>query len=272
MAKGVTFERRVWNLHCTPVQRGLPPGVASHSLAASRRRQWGNSAPKEITALFLGKSRFVSRANTISRLAQMSRLARLSGLALASGVTVGFSWLWSTPACAEKITNDVAVFAALDKVTARISPMEIKLGQTVTFGALKVTPRVCNTRPPDEAPVTTAFVEIDEIQLDGKAKRIFTGWMFAQSPGLHGVEHPVFDVWLTNCKAPHNEKPMPVADERPPREERPQREDRPRDRPPREDRAPRDDRQPRQQQPSRPRQPSQPTQPSAPSPWGARPY
>jgi hypothetical protein len=127
-----------------------------------------------------------------------------------AGVFAGFAlclvWLQPGTARAEKIVNDVAVFAALDKVTARISPLEIKLGETVTFGALKVTPRACNTRPPTEPPVTTAFVEVDEIQLDGKLKRIFTGWMFAQSPGLHGVEHPVFDVWLTNCKTPHEER------------------------------------------------------------------
>ena len=59
---------------------------------------------------------------------------------------------------------------------------------------------MCFTRPPTEPPLTTAFVEVDEIKLDGEENRIFTGWMFAQSPGLHAVEHPVFDVWLTNCK------------------------------------------------------------------------
>ena len=105
-------------------------------------------------------------------------------------------------ALADRIDNQVAVFAALDKVTARISKLEVKLGETVQFGALKVTPRACYSRPPTEQPKTTTFVEVDEVQLDGKEKRIFTGWMFAESPGLHAVEHPVFDVWLTTCKAP----------------------------------------------------------------------
>lgn len=104
------------------------------------------------------------------------------------------------PSKAEQIENPVAVFAALDKVTARIKPLAIQIGQTAKFGALKVTPRMCFTRPPTEPPLTTAFVEVDEIKLDGEENRIFTGWMFAQSPGLHAVEHPVFDVWLTNCK------------------------------------------------------------------------
>jgi hypothetical protein len=103
---------------------------------------------------------------------------------------------------AQKIKNQIAVFAALDKVTADISPLEIPVDEAMKFGALTITPRICNTRPLTEQPVTSAFVEIDETQLDGTEKRIFTGWMFAESPGLHGVEHPVFDVWLTNCKIP----------------------------------------------------------------------
>ena len=70
------------------------------------------------------------------------------------------------------------------------------------FGALQVTPRVCYSRPPTETPNTDAFVEVDEVTLQGEIKRIFTGWMFAASPGLHAVEHPIYDVWLTDCKNP----------------------------------------------------------------------
>ena len=110
--------------------------------------------------------------------------------------------LGATPADAQRIENSVAVFAALDKVTAKISKLEIPLNQTATFGPLKVTPRVCFTRDPTEPPKTTTFVEVDETQLDGKEKRIFSGWMFADSPGLNAVEHPVFDVWLTDCAQP----------------------------------------------------------------------
>jgi hypothetical protein len=103
---------------------------------------------------------------------------------------------------AERLENGVAVFSALDKVTARIQKLEVPLNQTVKFGALKVTPRACYSRPATEQPKTTSFVEVDEIQLDGKEKRIFSGWMFAESPGLNAVEHPVFDVWLTQCEKP----------------------------------------------------------------------
>jgi len=106
------------------------------------------------------------------------------------------------PAAAQRVENTVAVFAALDKVTAKISRLEVPLNQTATFGALKVTPRVCYTRAPTEPPRTTTFVEVEEKQLDGKEKRIFSGWMFADSPGLNAVEHPVFDVWLTDCSQP----------------------------------------------------------------------
>lgn len=103
---------------------------------------------------------------------------------------------------ADRIENNIAVFSALDKVTARISKFEVTLGQSVTFGSLKVTPRVCFSRPPTEQPKTSTFVEVDELQLDGKEQRIFTGWMFAESPGLYGVEHPTVDVWLTECQKP----------------------------------------------------------------------
>jgi hypothetical protein len=110
--------------------------------------------------------------------------------------------LWPLAARAEKISNQVAVFAALDKMTARIQPLEVPLGKTAKFGGLKITPRACYTRPPTEQPITSSFVEVEEVQLDKTEKRIFTGWMFAQNPGVHAVEHPVFDVWLTNCKMP----------------------------------------------------------------------
>jgi hypothetical protein len=120
--------------------------------------------------------------------------------ALAAGM--GLILLAITPAAAQRIENGKAVFAALDKVTARISKLEVKLGETVRFGALKVTPRACYSRPPTEPPKTSSFVQIDEILLDGKENRIFSGWMFAESPGLNAVEHPVFDVWLTDCSEP----------------------------------------------------------------------
>jgi hypothetical protein len=100
---------------------------------------------------------------------------------------------------AEKISNPVAVFSGLDKITGRIISFDVYIDETVQFGALQVTPRVCYSRPPTVAPLTDAFVEVDEITLNRKVRRIFSGWMFADSPGLHAVDHAVYDVWLTDC-------------------------------------------------------------------------
>ena len=102
----------------------------------------------------------------------------------------------------QKITNKGALFSGLDKITGRIITFDAAIGETVQFGALQVTPRVCYTRPPTETSNTDAFIEVDEVTLQGEVKRIFTGWVFAASPGLHAVEHPIYDVWLTDCKNP----------------------------------------------------------------------
>jgi len=103
-------------------------------------------------------------------------------------------------ATAERIKNPVAEFAGLDKITGRITTFDVYMDETVQFGALQVTPRVCYSSPETAEPKTDAFVEVDEITLDRKIQRIFTGWMFAESPGLNAVDHPVYDVWLKSCK------------------------------------------------------------------------
>jgi hypothetical protein len=113
----------------------------------------------------------------------------------------------------QKIANARAVFSGLDKITGRIISFDAAIGETVQFGALRVTARVCYTRPPTEATNTDAFVEVDEVTLQGEIKRIFTGWMFAASPGLHAVEHPIYDVWLADCASP---EPTRVAQPAPP--------------------------------------------------------
>jgi hypothetical protein len=100
----------------------------------------------------------------------------------------------------QRIANPTAVFSGLDKITGRITSFDVAINETVQFGALQVTPRVCYSRPPTETPNTDAFVEVDEVTLQSEIKRIFTGWMFAASPGLHAIEHPIYDVWLTDCK------------------------------------------------------------------------
>jgi hypothetical protein len=129
-------------------------------------------------------------------------LARLAAALLAA--------MLAAPATAAPINNPVAEFTGLDKITGRTITFDVKIDETVQFGALQVTPRVCHTRPPTEPAQTTAFVEVDEITLANKIQRLFTGWMFAASPGLHAVEHPVYDVWLVDCKLKMGEEEKPV--------------------------------------------------------------
>ncbi len=127
----------------------------------------------------------------------------------------------------QRIANPTAVFSGLDKISGRIISFDVAINETVQFGALQVTPRVCYSRPPTETPNTDSFVEVDEVTLKGEIKRIFTGWMFAASPGLHAVEHPIYDVWLTDCKgaqppavaeaAPQEAKPAAAKPARPAR-------------------------------------------------------
>src|SRR5437763_11644905 len=125
---------------------------------------------------------------------------------------------------AQKIVNKKASFSGLDKITGRIINFDEDIGETVQFGALRVKTDACYTRPATEAANTDAFVEVDEITLQGEVKRIFSGWMFAASPGLHGVEHPIYDIWLTDCKSPDttivSAQPDPVKPLQPPPQKR----------------------------------------------------
>jgi hypothetical protein len=125
---------------------------------------------------------------------------------------------------AQKIVNKKASFSGLDKITGRIINFDEDIGETVQFGALRVKTDACYTRPATEAANTDAFVEVDEITLQGEVKRIFSGWMFAASPGLHGVEHPIYDIWLNDCKGPDttvvSAQPDPVKPPPPPAQKR----------------------------------------------------
>jgi hypothetical protein len=149
------------------------------------------------------------------------RLPILTGLA-AGAVAILVA---TGPAQADRLKNPTAVFAGLDKITGRIISFEVAVDETVQFGALQLTPRVCWTRPPTEAPQTDSFVEVDEVTFNNEYRRIFTGWMYAASPGLSGVEHAIYDVWLTDCKGgtevivdPKEPDPVPPAvEERRPR-------------------------------------------------------
>lgn len=124
-----------------------------------------------------------------------------AALFLGGSIAAHTSWAQQLPnPPTQRIANPIAVFAGLDKVTGRIVAFDVLIDETVQFGALQVTPKVCYTRPPTEPPRTTGFIEVDEVLLDNRVRRIFSGWMFADSPSINAVEHPIYDVWLTDCK------------------------------------------------------------------------
>ena len=126
----------------------------------------------------------------------------LARTCLAAGLLLPAALTPLGSARADRIAHPAAVFSGLDKITGRIISFEVAADETVQFGTLQITERACYTRPATEAPQTTTFVEVNEVDEKNEYKRIFSGWMFAASPGLHGIEHPIYDIWLTDCKSP----------------------------------------------------------------------
>jgi hypothetical protein len=120
--------------------------------------------------------------------------ARALWLGLAAGLPLGL-WSAAQPAVALE-----AVLQGLDKVTARVSTFAAPIGQKVRFGTLEIVADTCVKRPPEEPPETAAFLDIYELKPDQQPQKIFSGWMFASSPGLNPLEHPVYDVWLKDCR------------------------------------------------------------------------
>lgn len=88
----------------------------------------------------------------------------------------------------------------LDKITGRPTDITAPIGKPVNFATLTITVRSCYSTPPSEPPETSAFVQIEERRPDQAARRVFSGWMYASSPGLNGMEHPLYDVWVIACR------------------------------------------------------------------------
>ena len=126
----------------------------------------------------------------------MQGLKRFCILLLATSAALALS----SAAWADKIKNPTAVFSGLDKITGRIVSFEVAVDETVQFGSLQLTPRVCYSRPETEASKTTSFIEVGEVDAANQLTNVFSGWVFAASPGLSAIDHAVYDLWLTSCK------------------------------------------------------------------------
>ena len=94
---------------------------------------------------------------------------------------------------------DIAVLQGLDKVTARVSTFRVAVGTTIQFGTLQITVRTCDKRPPEETPESAAFINVYETRPGESTVGVYSGWMFASSPALAAMEHPVYDVWVVDC-------------------------------------------------------------------------
>jgi hypothetical protein len=101
---------------------------------------------------------------------------------------------WLPPASA-------AVLQTLDKITGRVRTVEAPIEQTIRFGTLDIMARVCRKRPPEETPESAAFLEIRDIKPGETPRTLFTGWMYASSPAVSALEHPVYDVWVIDCRS-----------------------------------------------------------------------
>ena len=116
--------------------------------------------------------------------------------------TVAIAFVCATCPCVAAEPYGTVVLQALDKVTARISTFEAPVGDTVRFGTLHIIARACDKRPPEETPESAAFLDISEIKPGEPAEGVYRGWMFASSPALAAMEHPVYDVWVLDCSTP----------------------------------------------------------------------
>ena len=118
-------------------------------------------------------------------------------LFIALGAALGLAGADGSAAAAAE--GKLAVLQALDKVVARTSKLEAPLDRPVRFGTLRIVVRACHAAPPEEPPENAAFLEIEEVDHEGRSARLYTGWMFSSTPGLAALEHPVYDIWVLAC-------------------------------------------------------------------------
>jgi hypothetical protein len=138
-----------------------------------------------------------------------------SRCARAGRLTAGLAVLLSSLAAGTAARAEIAVLQGLDKITARISTFEAVAGEPAHFGTWEILVRRCHKTPPEEPPESAVFVEIVDVRPDSPSAPLFTGWMFASSPAISALEHPVYDVWVVDCKAGEEAIPQPPEGEQP---------------------------------------------------------
>ncbi len=110
------------------------------------------------------------------------------------------------PAGTTPMAERVAVIRLLNKRNGQMREFELRPGQAVRAGDVIVRLRACETTAPWEVQqLTGAFVQLDVANPQGQFQRVFSGWLYAESPGLNVVEHPIYDVWPRSCAMTHPE-------------------------------------------------------------------
>ncbi len=137
-------------------------------------------------------------------------------LASAARFLIALALLLAVPAAVSAQSTEVsgevsgALLRGLDKITARITTFEAPLNQEVRFGTLRIQAQTCRKRPPEETPEVAVFLGIEEERpgIEGRLT-LFSGWMFASSPALSALEHPVYDVWVIDCSTAADDSDLP---------------------------------------------------------------
>lgn len=111
------------------------------------------------------------------------------------------------------IDKNTAKMQAMDKITGRVSVINVPVGGMVKFGSLSIVVRACKTRPMEETPDNFVFADISDKTLKGEDVNVFRGWMISSSPATHAVEHPIYDVWLLACEDKKVDKKLLLTDE-----------------------------------------------------------
>lgn len=99
--------------------------------------------------------------------------------------------------------TNYALVQILNKTTAKTSFNELKVNEKTNFGSIKIIPHKCWQSPQEQKPESKILIEVFETKNEGKdkiiEKRIFYGWMFASSPSISGLEHPIYDITAIKC-------------------------------------------------------------------------